>query len=169
MLGVTCMSALSDANKRKTHCKRGHPFDTANTYLSKNGRACRKCKAAQMSTSRADVTKGERIKRTDTKSWKKNKEKYYAKAQNIRHTIKEHLRKLKAASGCRFCLETDPDCLDFHHEDPSNKKFTIGGFGGWPSEKHILDEVKKCFIICANCHRKLEARKRREAALQHGL
>ncbi len=28
----------------KTHCKRGHPFDEANTYLTPNGRrCCRSC------------------------------------------------------------------------------------------------------------------------------
>lgn len=31
-------------NSRKTHCKRGHPFDEANTYLTKQGaRYCRAC------------------------------------------------------------------------------------------------------------------------------
>ena len=34
-------------NKRKTHCKRGHPFDTINTLFVKNGkgtrRRCRTC------------------------------------------------------------------------------------------------------------------------------
>lgn len=31
-------------NARKTHCKRGHPFDEANTYVRTTGdRACRKC------------------------------------------------------------------------------------------------------------------------------
>lgn len=27
----------------KTHCKRGHPFDEANTYVKKTGRACKAC------------------------------------------------------------------------------------------------------------------------------
>lgn len=30
-------------NGRKTHCKRGHPFDTENTKIVRNGRACREC------------------------------------------------------------------------------------------------------------------------------
>ncbi len=34
----------SALNSRKTHCKRGHPFDEENTYLiPSGGRACRAC------------------------------------------------------------------------------------------------------------------------------
>ena len=34
-------------NRVKTHCPRGHPYDEANTYITKRGhRACRKCDAA---------------------------------------------------------------------------------------------------------------------------
>lgn len=32
-------------NARLTHCKRGHPFDAANTYHGKYGRMCRRCHA----------------------------------------------------------------------------------------------------------------------------
>jgi hypothetical protein len=35
----------SARNARKTHCKRGHPFDTANTHVDpRGGRTCRACK-----------------------------------------------------------------------------------------------------------------------------
>jgi len=40
------MNTITSINARKTHCKRGHPFNKENTYLMPNGgRACRKCKA----------------------------------------------------------------------------------------------------------------------------
>lgn len=39
---------ISARNAAKTHCKRGHPFDEANTYLLPNGRrACRACNNAK--------------------------------------------------------------------------------------------------------------------------
>jgi hypothetical protein len=31
-------------NANKTHCKRGHPFDKANTIVRPTGRGCRECK-----------------------------------------------------------------------------------------------------------------------------
>ncbi|MEU7240240.1 HNH endonuclease signature motif containing protein [Streptomyces sparsogenes] len=32
-------------NGRKTHCQKGHPFDSANTYVWKGSRACRTCRS----------------------------------------------------------------------------------------------------------------------------
>ena len=38
--------ASSIARKARTHCKRGHSFDEANSYINKNGdRFCRACRA----------------------------------------------------------------------------------------------------------------------------
>lgn len=37
---------IAAINQRKTHCKRGHAFDEANTYSTKRGRVCRECAKA---------------------------------------------------------------------------------------------------------------------------
>ena len=41
------------------------------------------------------------------------------------------------------------------HKDPSKKEFTIGtkniGF------KRLSEEIKKCILLCANCHRELHS------------
>jgi predicted nucleic acid-binding Zn ribbon protein len=45
--------------------------------------------------------------------------------------------------------------FDFHHRDPSQKLFEVkmknlaGGF----TEDEVLEEVMKCDLLCANCHR----------------
>jgi hypothetical protein len=47
---VTCKEnilrgeSFSAINARKTHCKFGHPFAEANTYITAKGRECRLCK-----------------------------------------------------------------------------------------------------------------------------
>lgn len=51
-----------------------------------------------------------------------------------------------------MCCNGDNRVLDFDHIDPSTKILTITanlrlGFFG------LLDEVKKCQLLCANCHR----------------
>lgn len=41
---------VTGRNARKTHCKRGHPFDEANTYREADGhRSCRACDSAASS------------------------------------------------------------------------------------------------------------------------
>ncbi len=49
---------------------------------------------------------------------------------------------------------TNTVIFDFHHVDPKSKKFglSINSFNHY-SLSDIEDEVKKCKIICANCHR----------------
>lgn len=41
--------------------------------------------------------------------------------------------------------------LQFHHTDPKKKEFIIGNVANksWDS---IKNELKKCIILCANCH-----------------
>lgn len=61
---------------------------------------------------------------------------------------------------CSICGETDPICLDFHHLDPAQKTIEISlAIARW-SIKRIREEMDKCIVVCANCHRKLEAAKR---------
>ena len=43
--------------------------------------------------------------------------------------------------------------LDFHHINPQEKDFSFGQIIGSPTAwKHIEKELKKCRLICANCH-----------------
>lgn len=46
--------------------------------------------------------------------------------------------------------------FDFHHLERSSKKFEIGLFKN-RSFKNLKDELDKCILLCANCHRELEA------------
>ena len=43
--------------------------------------------------------------------------------------------------------------LEFHHLDPNEKDFTISGSS--KSFEHLKEEVDKCILVCANCHREL--------------
>ena len=54
---------------------------------------------------------------------------------------------------CVICGESRPACIDFHHIDPAEKSFTIGGHIAGHTEDEIGAEVAKCVCVCANCHR----------------
>lgn len=48
--------------------------------------------------------------------------------------------------------------LDFHHIDPTEKNFQISQFQffDWGKNKYkIINELDKCMLICANCHREI--------------
>lgn len=62
----------------------------------------------------------------------------------------------KTSRGCRECGETHPACLDLHHRDPLDKIEDISRMvQRGLSMRHLEKEVKKCDVLCANCHRKL--------------
>ncbi|WP_424001723.1 homing endonuclease associated repeat-containing protein [Haloarcula salina] len=59
------------------------------------------------------------------------------------------------SGGCRRCDETDPACLDFHHRDEEEKEMTISQMITYGySKAKLTEEMAKCDILCANCHRK---------------
>lgn len=43
--------------------------------------------------------------------------------------------------------------LDFHHKNPKEKDFGIGGVT--KSFDKLKNEVDKCILVCANCHREI--------------
>ena len=69
--------------------------------------------------------------------------------------INEYLKVFKSNKGCAKCKESDPVCLEFHHKDKKLKKKAIATMISKNfSHKKILLEVKKCTILCSNCHKK---------------
>jgi hypothetical protein len=55
---------------------------------------------------------------------------------------------------CVDCNFSDIRALDFDHIDPSTKKIEISKaiYRGW-SWKKMINEINKCEVRCANCHR----------------
>jgi len=59
---------------------------------------------------------------------------------------------------CLDCGETDPIVLEFDHL--RDKSFSIGTELTRHAWNAILDEIAKCEVVCANCHRRRTARRR---------
>ena len=84
---------------------------------------------------------------------------------DYRRRSKEYIRACKEIASCSVCEESRAACLDYHHRDPSTKKFAIQDSRG-RSIKTIAVEMAKCDVLCANCHRILHAQERIEQALR---
>lgn len=53
---------------------------------------------------------------------------------------------------CKDCgIQYNPWIMHFDHRDPSIKLFTIGDRGN-KCIKDVINEIKKCDVICSNCH-----------------
>lgn len=59
---------------------------------------------------------------------------------------------------CQICdYATCIDALDFHHVEPEHKDFSISDYGHSRSWERVQNELLKCILVCANCHREIHA------------
>lgn len=47
------------------------------------------------------------------------------------------------------------NALEFHHIDPSKKDFTLSKLKQNKFDDKIKNELDKCILVCANCHREI--------------
>jgi hypothetical protein len=88
-------------------------------------------------------------------SWyQENKAKHISYVRNRGKKIEAWFREYKSKPCCEKCGENHFAYLDSHHKDPQDKKFAIGRPRNRGSLKGLKEEIAKCRILCANCHRK---------------
>lgn len=59
---------------------------------------------------------------------------------------------------CQFCgYNRYQGALDLHHIDPKQKEFNIAHRGYCRSWERVKRELDKCVLVCATCHREVEA------------
>lgn len=99
-------------------------------------------------------------KREAQRRWyKKHHEKIRDKLATYRKQNKANVRKwfreCKEKLECARCKENHPACLHFHHRIPSEKRFSVAtAVASGLAIATIEEEMKKCDVLCANCHAK---------------
>lgn len=65
------------------------------------------------------------------------------------------LRKYQESCGCAHCGISDPLVLEFDHLDPLAKSGNIlcNKFIKSVTTADLISEVRKCQVLCANCHK----------------
>lgn len=106
------------------------------TVLDGRSRYCKKCSDARNKASRD-----------------KHPEKSRYNREKSRKRRLAHINEYKIRQGCLDCGENrHPIVLDLHHIDPTTKLDTIANMVSGKSSL-IEEELKKCIVLCANCHR----------------
>ena len=98
----------------------------------------------------------DRLRASRRKWYHKNKKKAIASVMARKAELKEWYQEYRKDLHCEGCDEKRWYVLDFHHRDPEKKEkeVTIMIHDGW-SKKRIQEEINKCDVLCANCHREL--------------
>jgi hypothetical protein len=75
----------------------------------------------------------------------------------LKNTKIKYINNYKKSHNCAICKENAQCCLEFHHIDKKNKLFTISSAicNIKIDMKSLRAEMRKCVILCSNCHKKL--------------
>lgn len=87
-------------------------------------------------------------------SWyQRNKATVIARASKRKTEMRLWFREYKKTLSCVQCGQNHPATLDFHHvvRRPDNRKLRDLIQNG--TKNSILEELKRCVVLCSNCHR----------------
>jgi len=123
--------------QRRKYCLDCSPFKSGNT------KKLEKCKTL----SPEEIQEKKKKKNKNCIEWQ-------------RKARKERKIKLVEIFGgkCPFCgYNKCYKAFDFHHVDPSEKDISLATIGFLSKWEKIIQEVKKCILVCSNCHREVHA------------
>tara|TARA_R110002020_G_scaffold301877_1_gene517289 strand:+ start:60 stop:425 length:366 start_codon:yes stop_codon:yes gene_type:complete len=98
-------------------------------------------------------------KQYSSKWYSRNAEKQKAKSRQRKRELRKWYDDIKSKTFCVSCGISGKEntwMMEFHHRDENTKDKSLSymisnGYG----KESCLEEMKKCDILCANCHRKL--------------
>lgn len=89
---------------------------------------------------------------------------YRQRAEYLKKAVVARRKKIKEKAikemggKCFICgYNKCPQALEFHHLKSSPKNFGLSSKGITHSWDKIRQEIKKCLLLCANCHREIHA------------
>jgi transcription elongation factor Elf1 len=81
--------------------------------------------------------------------------------------IRNFTKRVKLYLGCCICgYKKSSDALQFDHKDIHTKKKEISRMRGY-SIKAVKDEMRKCRVLCANCHAEHTEKQRKEGLFDY--
>ena len=126
--------------KTCTSCKQTknvEDFNIRNKITQQRQAQCRDCQKAAMK-----------------RSYNNKKAQYISKVQDRTKFYYEQYVNWKDNVYCVECGESHRSCIELHHLDPSTKEGNPSSLFSAVGKKKFREELQKCVILCANCHRK---------------
>jgi hypothetical protein len=74
--------------------------------------------------------------------------------KRMRAEAKEFVYQYLLTHPCEMCGESDVRALEFHHTGEKNRSISVMVARGAILDR-LREELAKCQVLCANCHRKL--------------
>ena len=131
--------------RRGARCKIEKPISEYTNYPTKTDCYCRPCRAEY-----------------GREHYLKNRERYVSNAmRRTKRVLRQNMTFLLEylyVHPCVDCGETDPLVLEFDHQ--TDKQFEIARGVREKRWDQVLKEIKKCEVVCANCHRRRTAKRR---------
>lgn len=84
----------------------------------------------------------------------KNKDSEKERSRRRKQALKNWFKKIKRDLECESCGESHSACLDFHHKGQKENGVAELVNEKRASKERIRQEIDKCEVLCANCHRK---------------
>jgi hypothetical protein len=82
------------------------------------------------------------------------KRKYHTSGKSKYLRRRYWINKYKEEKGCERCgYSTHGVAIDFDHIDATTKRFNISHRLPNSTLKRLFEEIRKCRLLCANCHR----------------
>ena len=141
--GLATSLALPAGTKKCTGCGLERPIDefpVKNVKTGRRGTRCRACRSAYGKL-----------------HYQKNREWYCARTRAPRREQREPywawVMNYLTTHPCVDCGEVDPVVLQFDHRDGTEKVDADGTMLNRASWSTLLNEIAKCDVRCANCHR----------------
>lgn len=111
----------------------------------------------------------EKHKEYSAKYYQANKESSKKRISDRKKERRQEWRAFKSTLKCVNCGEDHPATFDFHHiiKHPDNRK--VHKLLRGQNYKEARKEIKKCIVLCANCHRKVHYEEEKAAKAAKAL
>lgn len=134
----TVNSSTSSSSKVCSKCKVSKPIEEFNFRNRSSGirhRYCREC--------------GQKLTQAH---YRRNKRQYIERSIRAKEMRREYLHQIKSCP-CTDCgIQYPFYVMDFDHREGETKSFEMNQVN-YVTMRAIKQEIEKCDIVCANCHR----------------